>query len=225
MSQRKEKPDYGVRKTSLVAIVGVVVAAAVGIAVINILASQESNTVGLGDYGIGEKVEPFAIPDIASGLDGDANIDPEQACSVAVDGAIRVCDYFRKPLVISFWFTRGAGRCVEVQDAFDRVAREYRGRLATLSINVLDERERVEEIADQRGWEMTVGHDRDGAVANLFRVGGCPTFLFVAPGGTLVRAEAGETDYRRLSAQVRSFLDGQEEAQGKGQEAATGSGS
>jgi hypothetical protein len=58
---------------------------------------------------------------------------------------------------------------------------------------------------------VTVGHDRDGAVANLFRVGGCPTFLFVAPGGKLVRAEAGETDFRRLDAQVRSFLNGQEE--------------
>ena len=122
---------------------------------------------------------------------------------------------FDRPLVISFWFTRGAEKCVEVQDDFDRVAREFGDRVAMLSINVLDDRDRVEEIVTERGWEIPVGHDRDGAVANLFRVGGCPTFLFVAPGGTIVRAEAGETDYRRLSAQVRSFLDGQaKEAQG-----------
>lgn len=215
MSKRREKPDYGVGRTALVALVGVVVAAVVGILVINILAGQESKTVGLGDYRVGEKVDPFAIPDVLSDLEGDANVDREEACSVEVEGAIRICDFFDRPLVISFWFTRGAEKCVDAQDDLDRVASEYGDRLAVLSINVLDDRDRVEEIVSERGWEIPVGHDRDGAVANLFRVGGCPTFLFVAPGGTLVKAEAGETDYRRLSAQVRSFLDGQaKEAQG-----------
>jgi thiol-disulfide isomerase/thioredoxin len=222
---RRKGLESGVRRTSLVALVGVLVVAALGIVVINYLTGRESQTVGLGDYRIGEKVDPFAIPDVDSDLEGDANIDRDEACSVTQDGAIRVCDYFDRPLVISFWFTRGAGRCVEVQDVFDRVARKYRNRMGALSINVLDDRQRVEEIAADRGWELTVGHDRDGAVANLFRVGGCPTFLFVAPGGKLVRAEAGRTDYRRLSAQVRSFLDGQEEAKGKAQEAVTNPGS
>ena len=211
MSHPREKPDFGVGKTSVIALLGVLVAAAAGIVIINLLAGKESKTVGLGEYRIGERVDPFAIPDVRSDLDGDANIDRDEACSVEVDGAIRVCDYFSRPLVISFWFTRGAERCVEVQDAFDRVAARYGDRVGMLSINVLDDRDRVEEIVAERGWEVTVGHDRDGAVANLFRVGGCPTFLFVGRGGTLVRAEAGETDFRRLEAQVRSFLDGQEE--------------
>ena len=218
---RREGLEPGVRRTSLVALIGVLIVAAIGIVAINYLFGRESQTVGLGNYGIGEKVDPFAIPDVDSELEGDANIDPEEACSVTSDGAIRVCDYFDRPLVISFWFTRGAGRCVEVQGVFDRVARKYGDRIGALSINVLDDRKRVEEIVDERGWEVTVGHDRDGAVANMFRVGGCPTFLFVAPGGRLVKAEAGRTDYRRLSAQVRSFLDGQEKAKGKAREAGT----
>lgn len=220
-SRRRDRSDYGVRKTSLVALIGVIVAAAVGIAVINLLAGQDSKTIGLGDYRIGEKIDPFAIPDVESGLEGDANVDRDRACSIQVEGAIRICDYFGRPLVISFWFTRGAGRCVEVQNVFDRVATRYRSRMGAISINVLDDRERVEEIVVERGWEVTVGHDRDGAVANLFRVGGCPTFLFVAPDGRLVRAEAGRTDYRRLSAQVRSFLDGKEEAKGEGRQTET----
>ena len=210
MRHRRERPDFGVRRTSFVALLGVLIAAAAGIVVINLLAGQEAKTVGLGDYRIGEKIDPFAIPDVRSELDGDANIDRDEACSVEVDGAIRICDYFSRPLVISFWFTRGAARCVEVQDYFDRAAAKYGDRVGMLSINVLDDRARVEEIVDERGWEMTVGHDRDGAVSNLFQVGGCPTFLFVARGGTLVRAEAGETDFRRLDTQIRSFLDGQE---------------
>jgi len=211
MRHPREKPDFGVGKTSVVALLGVLVAAAAGIVIINLLAGQESKTVGLGEYRIGEQLDPFAVPDVRSDLEGDANIDRDEACEIEVEGAIRVCDYFSRPLVISFWFTRGAARCVDVQDAFDRVAAKYGNRVGMLSINVLDDRERVEEIVAEREWEVTVGHDRDGAVANLFRVGGCPTFLFVAPGGKLVRAEAGETDFRRLDAQVRSFLNGQEE--------------
>jgi thiol-disulfide isomerase/thioredoxin len=211
MRHPREKPDFGVGKTSVVALLGVLVAAAAGIVIINLLAGQESKTVGLGEYRIGEQVDPFAVPNVRSDLEGDANIDRDEACEIEVEGAIRVCDYFSRPLVISFWFTRGAARCVDVQDAFDRVAAKYGNRVGMLSINVLDDRERVEEIVAERDWEVTVGHDRDGAVANLFRVGGCPTFLFVAPGGKLVRAEAGETDFRRLDAQVRSFLNGQEE--------------
>ena len=39
---------------------------------------------------------------------------------------------------------------------------------------------------------MPVGYDRDGAVAGLYRVGGCPTFAYVYPGGTLQSASIGE---------------------------------
>ena len=37
------------------------------------------------------------------------------ACEVEVQGAIRVCDLFDRPLVLSFWFTRG-GECEAQQD-------------------------------------------------------------------------------------------------------------
>ena len=32
---------------------------------------------------------------------------------------------------------------------------------------------------------MPVGYDRDGAVSDLYRVGGCPTVAFAYPGGIL----------------------------------------
>ena len=41
---------------------------------------------------------------------------------------------------------------------------------------------------------MPVGYDRDGAVAGLYRVGGCPTFAYAYPGGTLQSASIGELD-------------------------------
>lgn len=208
--RRREKSDYGMGRTGIVALIGVLVVAALGISLINALRSEDSGTVGLGDWGIGRKVPPFAVPDVRSELDGDANVDRREACAVRVDGAITVCDYRGRPLVISFWFTRGAAACVDHQDVFDRVYRRFADRAAFLSINVRDDRDSVEKIVAERGWQVDVAHDRDGALSNLYRVGGCPTFLFIDRKGVLRRSEAGETDYRTLSGQVRSFLDGQE---------------
>jgi hypothetical protein len=197
-----------------VAAIGVLAAAiaivAFLLAVVVPLETQESGSVGIGSVGIGEKIDPFAVPIATSELEGDANIDPERACSVAGDDVLRICDYFDRPLVMSFWFTKGASACIDEQDEFDEVVRRFSSRAGFVSINVRDERERVREIIEERGWQVTVGHDTDGAVSNIYRVGGCPTILFVSPGGILERAEIGATSVPELSAQVRSFLDGEE---------------
>ena len=107
---------------------------------------------------------------------------------------VRVCDFFDRPLVISFWFTRG-GDCLPSQDSFDQVAERYGDDVNFLSINVRDEREEVREIVRERGWRMPVGYDADGAVANLYRVGGCPTAALAYPGGILAGGVVGEKNF------------------------------
>ena len=191
------------------ALVGLVFALIIAVALFSLLTGRESGTVGIGDVGIGEKVAPFAVPIATSDLEGDANIDPDEACDVRGEDVLRICDYFDRPTVISFWFTTGASACIDQQDVFETVARRFGDRVNTVSINVRDDRERVRELIEQRDWQVTVGHDTDGAVSNIYRVGGCPTFLFVAPGGVLEKAEIGRTTVGELSAQVRSFVDGE----------------
>lgn len=176
---------------------------------VNALRNTESGTVGIGPVGIGEKVDPFAVPIATSDLEGDANVDPDQACRVAGAEVLRICDYFERPLLVSFWFTGGASECIDQQDIFDQVARRFKSRIGAVSINVRDDRSRVRELIAERGWKVPVGHDTDGAVSNMYRVGGCPTFLFVRPGGVLERAEIGRTTSAELTSQVRSFLNGQ----------------
>lgn len=194
-------------------LVGAAFVALVVVAGINMLRTTDSGTVGIGEVGIGGKIAPFAVPLAASDLDGDANIDPDRACEIPGPDVLRICDYFGKPLVISFWFTRGASECIDQQDVFDRAAGRFRGRVGMVSINVRDDRERVRGLVAEHGWTMPVGYDRDGAVSNIYRVGGCPTFLFVDSDGILRRAEIGRTTTARLTAQVRSLLDGEAEAQ------------
>lgn len=176
--------------------------------------STESGSVGLNkEVGVGEKAAPFAVPIAMSDLDGDANVDPEQACSVAGDDVLRICDFFDRPLVMSFWFTKGASSCIDQQDAFEEVAAEYSARAGFVSINVRDDRDRVRELIEENDWKVLVGYDRDGAVSNLYRVGGCPTYLFYREGGVLRNAEIGNTTSEELGAQVRSLIDGQSKAE------------
>jgi thiol-disulfide isomerase/thioredoxin len=163
----------------------------------------------------------FAVPAAASRLEGDANVAqddcesaavpcPEEArrmpaCRIGTAGALRVCDYFDRPLVISFWFTKG-GDCADQQDVVDAVYRRYRGRVNFLALDVRDDRGTVRDLIRQRGWRMPVGYDRDGAVASLYKVGGCPTFAYVYPGGTLESASGGELSAAALEARVERLL-------------------
>ncbi len=199
------------RPFNYVALVGVLFIVVMVIAAVNALRTTDSGTVGIGDVGIGEKIAPFAVPLADSDLEGDANIDPERACQVAGDDVLRICDYFGRPLVISFWFTKGASECIDQQDVFDQVAARFRGRAGMVSINVRDDRNRVRDLVEEHEWQVPVGHDRDGAVSNIYRVGGCPTFLFVDPSGVLRSAEIGQTTSEELTAQVRSLIDGEQE--------------
>ena len=128
-------------------------------------------------------------------------------------GAIRVCDLFDRPLVLSFWFTQGSD-CADQQDVVIASTRRYRGRVNFLSLDIRDDRDTVRELIRDHRWKMPVGYDRDGAVGGLYRVGGCPTFAYVYPGGTLQSARASanspraQLDGRRRGAAARDPCGG-----------------
>ena len=201
--------------------VGLIFGAVILIAVVHTLRGGDEGTLGLDEVEARWALPEFAVPRAVGPLEGDANVaqddcetsqDPcpdgarrTPACRIRTPGAIRVCDYFDRPLVISFWFSRG-GNCVAQQDVVDRVYSRYRDRVGFLSLDVRDDRDAVRETIRRRGWRMPVGYDRDGAVAGLYRVGGCPTFAYVYPGGTLQAASAGELTAPQLDTRIESLL-------------------
>jgi len=188
----------------------------------NTLGGADDTLLGAGgDRGLA--AAQFAVPEALGTVEGDANVFqdncesseipcPEDsrrtpACAVEGPGIIRVCDLFDRPLALSFWFTRGAD-CLPAQDVVDRVAARYRGRVNFLSLNVGDDREDVRDIVRDRGWRIPVGYDADGAVSNLYRVGGCPTVAFLYPGGIIRGAAVGtdELTEDRLDNEIRGLL-------------------
>lgn len=201
-------------------VVGLLFAIVIGLALIHGVGDQ-SGTLGLDQKPPRWPLPEFAVPAAAGRLEGDANVAQDDcqtpelpcpdgarrrpACGIGSRGAIRVCDLFGRPLVVSFWFSEG-GNCVSQQDVVARVYERYRGRVNFLSVNVRDDRDAVRELIRERGWKMPVGYDRDGAVAGLYRVGGCPTFAYVYPGGTLQTATIGTLTATQLIAHVRGLL-------------------
>ncbi len=201
-------------------LVGIFFAAIVVVALIHGVPGG-GETLGLDKQPARWALPEFAAPAAAGRLEGDANIAQDDcsagdvpcpsssrrspACRVRTPGAIRVCDLFDRPLVISFWFSKG-GDCADQQDVVSRVYSRYRGRVNFLSLDIRDDRDTVRGLIDSRDWKMPVGYDRDGAVAGLYRVGGCPTFAYVYPGGTLESASIGNLDVSGLSERVERLL-------------------
>jgi hypothetical protein len=186
--------------------VGIAFATLIAVALINTLRTEEGGILGSDPTEAGSALPAFAVPKALGPVEGDANIYQDDcetsevpcpadqrrtpACEVDLEGVLRVCDFFDRPLVISFWFTRQA-ECLPAQDLVDEVAGRYRGRINFLSINVRDDRADVREIVEERGWTVPVGYDADGAVSNLYRIGGCPTLALAYPGGILAGALIG----------------------------------
>lgn len=202
-------------------VVGLIFVAVIAVAAINTLGHKDEGTLGLDKVARRWPLPEFAVPDAAGRLEGDANVAQDDcessrtpcpasasrvpACHIRTPGAIRVCDFFARPLVLSFWFSRG-GNCTEQQDVVDRVYARYRGRVSFLSLDVRDDRGTVRDLIRRHGWRMPVGYDRDGAVASLYRIGGCPTFAYAFPGGTLQEASIGELTVAQLEAHVDELL-------------------
>jgi hypothetical protein len=201
--------------------VGLLFLVLIAIAFFHTIEGNQPGTLGLEKLPARWPLPEFAVPAAAGPLEGDANVAQDDcetsqvpcpdgarrlpACRIRVAGAIRVCDLFDRPLVISFWFTKG-GNCAEQQNAVESAYERYRGRVSFLSLDVGDERGTVRELVRQHRWRMPVGYDRDGTVGDLYRVGGCPTFAYAYPGGTLQSAGAGALTAVQLDARVRELL-------------------
>jgi hypothetical protein len=210
--------------------VGLIFAAIIVIAVINTLEHKDEGTLGLDKLASRWPLPEFAVPRANGSLEGDANVAQddcetsqtpcpqsarrEPACRISTPGAIRVCDLFNRPLVISFWFTKGGDTCTEQQSVVDRVYRRYRERVNFLSLDIRDDRSTVRELIERNGWKMPVGYDRDGAVASLYRVGICPTIAYVYPGGTLQEASIGALKASQLEARIADLLRATRVAEG-----------
>jgi hypothetical protein len=164
----------------------------------------------------GQRVPLFAAPIATGALDGDSNVDQgkvvsgrrvDSACQVEGPrrDVLRICDYFDRPLAIVFWFKRGCGTCRSQLDTVERVRRRVPG-VHFVGIDVVDSRDNARKEVLEHGWRFPMAYDRDGAVSQIYGIGGGPTIVFAYPGGITMDVQLGDLNDTELERRVRRLL-------------------
>ncbi|MGH2979266.1 MAG: TlpA family protein disulfide reductase, partial [Solirubrobacterales bacterium] len=164
----------------------------------------------------GQRIPLFAAPTATGREDGDANIDQGEvvngkrrgsACDIEGSrrDVLRICDYFDRPLVMVFWFKRGCGTCRPQLDAVERVRKRVPG-VHFIGLDVADSKDNARKEVLEHGWRFPMGFDRDGAVSQLYGIGGGPTIIFAYPDGITMDVQLGDLDDRALERRARQLL-------------------
>jgi peroxiredoxin len=183
--------------------IGIVFLAVILFAGIN--AVRNSGDAVLGPE-VGKQVPRFAAPMATGSLDGDANVD-DSACEVKGSrrDVLRICDYFDRPFVLVFWFKRGCGTCRDQLDTVERVRRRVPG-VHFLAVDVVDSKDNARKEVLEHGWRFPMAFDRDGAVSQIYGIGGGPTLVFAYPRGITKEVQLGDLDDRELEQRARELL-------------------
>ena len=177
----------------------------VAVAVIAYVSYNSLSTEGPGARGVaeGRELPPFAVPLALSDLEGDANVS-ERACRVRGPDVLNVCELAERGPVVLAFFAEPAERCDEEIDLLDRI-RTRHPDVQFAAVAIRGDRDDLRRRVRHRGWELPVGHDRDGAVANEYAVAVCPTITLAARGGKVARTLLGVQDERALVTAVREL--------------------
>jgi peroxiredoxin len=183
--------------------------------VVGMLRLLASNDTGLG-VEAGKLVPAFAAPLVPGPLDGDANIKTKAgqsnqagkklACDVRGRGIVNVCDLRRKPLVIAFFFTRGAN-CEPQLDRLAAVRSQF-PKVNFLGVIIKEPKASATKIVRRHHWPFPVALDRDGQVSNIYAVGVCPNTVFAYAGGRVRHTLNGNLTVAQLRAELRAIERG-----------------
>jgi hypothetical protein len=211
-SRRPEVPRPGNRYAWLVGILLLM-----GISVVYLTTAQHNQGKAILGPQPGQLLPAFAAP-LTSGNfsdDADANVFPTRAaakssgrrqgaCDVRAPTVLNSCELRRHPTVLTFIVTKGTD-CEPQVDRVERMRKQFPGvRFAVLmSGNKLSD---AKKIADNRGWTLPVGVDKDGQVENLFGNGVCPTTVFSYRGGRVRTTKLGNLTEDQLRAGARAIL-------------------
>jgi hypothetical protein len=162
----------------------------------------------------GTRLKAFAAPSVLGDLEGDANVCQRKkdcndsagntpACDVHSAGVVNLCDLWGRPLVLTFIFDRGAD-CLPQVDRTERARRQLPGvNFATVFFSRDKSRDELRGVVKGRGWKQPVAVDEDGALANIYGIGGCPTTVFARPGGRVASTEIGNITEAEIERRAR----------------------
>jgi peroxiredoxin len=210
LDRRPEVPRPGNKYAWVVGIVMLM-----GIAVLLFTTALPNSGEGLKGPERGERLKVFAAPSATGDLEGDANVRQQSggsdaagkvpACEVRSDEVVNLCALRERPMVLTFIFDRGA-ECYPQVDRVERMRGEFEDvNFVTVFFSRKD-RDELREIVERRGWTQPVAVDADGAIVNLYGVGGCPITVFARQGGLVRETELGNLTEDQLRRKTERLL-------------------
>ncbi len=142
----------------------------------------------------------------------------EQAPDVALtrfDGsATSLGDYAGQPLVVNFWGS-WCQPCVDEMPDLEEVHQAVGEDVTFLGVNIQDEPEAAQALADRTGVTYDLVRDVDGELTRALGVTNFPTTVLILPDGTVVDTIQRKVSADRLCEKVgQSLLGGTSEACG-----------
>ena len=179
-------------------VIGVIFFAWIVYITLNTLRTDSPGSHGIPDD---RPLPPVAAPLVLSDLDGDANVatrgDQGQAgkrpaCEVRGRRILNTCQLVeRGPVVLAFYFARSGAACRRQLDLMESLRGGFPGvQFAALAVR--GNRGELRRLVRERRWGFPVGYDRDGLVANVYGVAGCPTTTLAYPGGIVMHSYVGK---------------------------------
>lgn len=190
-------------------------AVVVGVLFLAVIVFVSVNTISTRPIGLkaGDPLPKFAAPSALGNIDRDANVDPKKACGVRPGDAIRICDYFNRPLVMVAWFTKGCDSCRRQLDTLEAVTRRFPG-VGFIGLDIKDSLANARTEVNKHGWRsFPMALDRDGAVSGLYGIVVGPTTFLVYPRGILMSKVLGELDQAQLTRKIEALVKASRERQ------------
>jgi hypothetical protein len=181
------------------------IAGVVALVVLGYITYNSVVTEGPGSRGVepGRELPAFAVPLALSRLEGDANVS-EGACAVRGEDVLNVCALAERGPVVLAFFAEPVGQCDDQIDVLQHLRPRFPD-VQFAAVAIRGDREALRRRVRERGWELPVGHDRDGAVANAYAVAVCPQITFARRGGEVVQTAFGSQDEAQLTAVIETL--------------------
>lgn len=162
-----------------------------------------------------ENLVGLALPDFAAPLasgtqNADANVyTPAQAqaakstaaCDVDIPGAFNSCDDLKGESIVIFWNTTKSECAGQVAQLNQFVQKNP--NVSAVAVAFDQSESSVREFVKSKAWKIPVAIDRDGAVAGLYAVAGCPSTFF-AENGEITGVKLGKLTDAQLEAGIKA---------------------